>query len=228
MTDRVRDGSPGRAELARRLTFWVAAGLALLAGHDAVSLVQLGPGRTLAEQLRTAGHAYWPVATWLLLLAAAAAALWWAARLAHLRRLAGPASAVVRPSGGAIGWRRRAAGAWARLFAVVAIGFVLQENVEHAAVHGHILGTGALFGPEYPLALPVLAVVTAFVATLIAAIGQREATLILQIARNRLPARAPRGGMPRPAPDRVVRRDPLALHRSGRAPPAPSLATLSG
>ena len=54
---------------------------------------------------------------------------------------------------------RRFAAIWLRLLAVVAIGFVIQENVEHVIAHGHAPGLGALLGPEYPLALPVIGLV---------------------------------------------------------------------
>ncbi len=40
---------------------------------------------------------------------------------------------------------------------VVTTAFAVQENLEHLAGHGHLIGLGALIGPEYPLALPVLA-----------------------------------------------------------------------
>ena len=67
----------------------------------------------------------------------------------------------------------RAAVAWGWLFAVVAIGFVIQENIEHFIGHAHAPGIGALIGPEYPLALPMIAGISFAGALLVAAIGQR-------------------------------------------------------
>jgi len=202
------------ARLRGPIAFWALAGLALLVSHDAVFLAQMGPGERLTATLRTVGHDYWGAASVLLVAAAAIAASVTVARLTRLRRLAAT-----------IGAKRRARPTrllpiWIRLAAVVVIGFALQENVEHFIAHGHLIGAGALVGPEYPLALPVLGLVS-FVAALGAALlVASESALVAAIeeAQRRLrPVRA----TVRP-PQRVVApAGPiLARFAAGRAPPA--------
>jgi hypothetical protein len=207
----------------RAVSFWVAAGIALLIAHDLVALIQIGPGAKLAEALRTAGHAYWPAASTALILVAVGVVGWWTVRLARLQRRA---RAVDGPSLPAqpFAWRGRFVRLWPRLFLVVAASFVVQENVEHLFAHEHLPGVGALVGPLYPLALPVIAAITGVAAALVALIRQHEAGLILRIASGRLVL--PRPARRRPLrPDRgsILRRDPLARLRSGRAPPQPLL-----
>ncbi|MEA2652468.1 MAG: hypothetical protein QOI85_2189, partial [Chloroflexota bacterium] len=108
---------------------------------------------------------------------------------------------------------------WLRLFAVVALGFVLQENVEHIISHGHAIGLGALLGPEYPLAIPVIGLVTALAALVATTVRRTEGALLAIIsAAQQRPARAcslpgPRGQLVLP------RRSPLASAIAGRAPP---------
>ena len=45
---------------------WAAAGIALLVSHDAIFLVQIGPGQALVRSLREAGHEYWGLGSLLL------------------------------------------------------------------------------------------------------------------------------------------------------------------
>lgn len=115
----------------------------------------------------------------------------------------------------------RAVAAWLRLFALVAIGFMIQENVEHFLSHQHTPGIGALIGPEYPLALPVIAAITAMGGLIAAAVRTAERQLIAAIlaAVRRLAPRAPQRLNRSPA--RVVWRSvsPLAASWAGRAPP---------
>lgn len=200
------------------IAFWALAGVALLASHDAIFLVQLGPGEALARALRSAGHAYWSAASAGLV---AVATLFAVATAVRLIRLRGEARRL----------RRRAPidtpslgtpilVTWGRLFAIVAVGFVIQESLEHLAMHGHAIGLGALLGPEYPLALPVLAAITLLAALVAALVGGAEAALLTTIADARR-------AVPR-APRRIARA-PLRLRPStfeiaaraivGRAPP---------
>ena len=87
-----------------------------------------------------------------------------------------------------------------RLVGVVALAFLLQESAEHFVSHGHLPGLGALFGPEYPLALPVLVAACLVGALLASLVRERERTLLARIARvaatRRRPA-ASRAGAPR-------------------------------
>jgi hypothetical protein len=206
--------------MGRTASFWLAAGIALLISHDAVFLVQLGPGRALAAALSDAGHghAYWANASSLLLTGGAIAAALWLVRLAVLRRAGGGPPQDVP---GAETWRRRALTHWVRLFALVAIAFVLQENIEHALVHGHFIGLGALTGPEYPLAVPVLAMVAGLAAALTALVRQREVELLRRIgARARPPRAQRRHGHARPMRLGIRAGAPMCIHHALRAPPA--------
>lgn len=219
---------PRRA--GRRTTqvgFWLAAAAALLVAHDAVLVVQTGPGRAAAAALRSGGHAYWPIASWLIVAASAACAAWWGWRLATLSRL----GRAARERGGepADGrrWAARAVRVWPRLFVVVAVAFLVQENVEHAVAHGHVIGLGALLGQEYPLALPVLTAISGLAACLAALVREREAELIGRIGATR-PVRNRGNADARPFrsdPSRSRPRGPLAQRGAGRAPPLVSLAT---
>jgi hypothetical protein len=200
----------------RRIAFWVIAAVALLVAHDLVYLVQLGPGRGLADALRTAGHAYWPMASALLLAGAAGVAAAWAARLRRLRRLI-----AHRPSGWAtVGSRGALLGMWLRLLAVVVAAFVVQESAEHFVSHNHVPLLGALVGPENPLALPVLAVITLLGAAITSLVRERELELLALVAERIAPSRA-EPGEPRARPAPRVRRHAavLATPDLGRAPP---------
>ncbi|MCA1572029.1 MAG: hypothetical protein LC798_17295 [Chloroflexi bacterium] len=204
------------ARVPSRLAFWALAGVALFLGHDAVYAVQIGPGESLTRVLREAGHDYWGLASLALGLVGLAAGFGVLARLRHLRqRASGIGANVKRPR-----WSRLPA-TWLRLFAVVCAGFLLQENIEHAVTHMHAPGLGALLGPEYPLALPVIALITGLAALLATAIGgmEREMLVAIAVALGRA-FRNPRLSLPRP-PLRIAARrlSPLALSMAGRAPP---------
>jgi hypothetical protein len=203
-----------------RLAFWAAAGVALLVSHDAIYLVQVGPGASLAAALRQAAHDYWGLASLLLALVGVGVLGATMLRLRGLHRAAaalGADAADLRSRPYLGRWIR----AWVRLLAIVAGGFLVQENVEHLIGHGHSPGLGALIGPEYPLALPVIGLITAVAALVTAAFGQVERALLAVIAdavRRRL-ARPPRRTVRPPLRLAVVVRSPLALAAAGRAPP---------
>ena len=211
------------ARLTRRLSFWFAAGVALLASHDAVFLVQLGPGHALANALRDAGHGYWGAASALLLLGGGVGAAIWLTRLRALRQVAGNAPQPAYTGG----WKGRVLSHWIRLFALVVVAFALQESVEHVLSHGHGIGLGALIGPEYPLALPVLAAVTGLAAALTSLVRHQEVELQRRIAASLAEIRrSPRViGLLRPNRESNIRGTLMSLHRALRAPPAVSLLT---
>ena len=199
------------------LAFWAMAGVALFLSHDAIFLIQLGPGAELTRALREAGHDYWALASLALAAIGMAAAVGTWHRLRRLRRRAAELGAAPARAG-----RTRLLSTWLRLFAVVALGFVIQENVEHYISHMHTAGLGVLIGPEYPLALPVIALVSGLAALLATSVGGVERELLTVIAaamRRRAFGHAPRS-LPRP-PRRqpVARISPLALAIAGRAPP---------
>lgn len=200
------------------IAFWALAGVALLVSHDAVFLAQVGPGERLTAALRGAGHDYWGAASLVLVAIAALAALAVLTRLARLRRDA----ATLGVSGPAHRTRlARLLPIWGRLAAIVIIGFAIQENAEHFVAHGHTIGVEALIGPEYPLALPVLGMVS-FVAALGAALFIAAERAMVAAIVAALAAR--------PRPGRVATRSPqriatpiesvLARFLAGRAPPS--------
>lgn len=199
------------------IAFWALAAVALLLSHDAIFFVQYGPGEALTRVLRDAGHGYWTMASLGLAAAGVAAAATVAIRLirlrGHARRLGAPPAA--RPTG----WWGRLLLTWGRLFAVVAVGFVVQESAEHFAMHGHAIGPGALIGPEYPLALPILALVSLVAGLITVVVTAVEVVLEATIAaasRRRPPRR-----LIRPPAELGIQRIPiLARAAAGRAPPS--------
>lgn len=206
------------SDLRDRFAFWALAGLALFVSHDAIFLAQTGPGAPLAAALRTAGHGYWGWASLGLTVFALIAAISVWARMSHLRRRA----AELEATGSAAGpFARRFASAWLRLASVVAVGFAIQENVEHLFVHGHAPGAGALIGPEYPLALPVIGLVSTLAAVVLALVARTRDALVAAIAAAlRRLARAPRNGPRPPARLVAVIGSVLASPGAGRAPPS--------
>jgi hypothetical protein len=203
--------------LPPRLAFWALAGVALLISHDAIWLAQIGPGEALTSALRHGGHEYWAAASSTLTGIGVAAAAWAAIRLIRLRRV----TAVARHEQTGLAARsylHRAAGSWLRLLAVVAIGFLIQENVEHALMHGHAPGAGALLGPEYPLALPVIAAVTLLGALIAAAFVTAERILLARITSTHHTHRAPMR-IQRPARRAVLPGGLDSRAHAGRGPP---------
>jgi hypothetical protein len=83
-----------------------------------------------------------------------------------------------------------------------------------------VLGLDAI-GPEHPLAIPVLAAVSAVAALIVAVVRRHEAALLLRLASAERRLR-PRGstGLIRPQRGTVARPRPLAGKRALRAPPA--------
>jgi hypothetical protein len=206
---------------ARPLAFWAVAGLSLLVAHDLVILAQVGPGAELSRALRSGAHDYWGAASAALLLIGLLAAAVVAYRVHRLRRTAGRLQAVPEHRS-----RRKFAaripGLWLRLFAVVAVGFTVQENLEHFVGHAHVLGAGALIGPEYPLALPVIGLITLLAAaiTALAVVVERELVTAIALALASARRRAPRTLRRAPLRDAVRQLSVLARLGAGRAPPS--------
>jgi hypothetical protein len=201
-----------------RLAFWALAGLALLVSHDAVWLVQLGPGEGLAAALRSGGHGYWGGASGVMAVLGTVAALATVRRLSRLQRAAGKPGAGAEVRVRASSYLVRSMGAWPRLLLLVLVGFTLQENLEHALTHGHTPGLSALIGPEHPLAVPVIAVITLIASLLASIVLVAEEVLLAIIRRLGSTRRAPRRLL-RPVLD--SRRPSTSRPRAhaGRAPP---------
>jgi hypothetical protein len=200
--------------------FWVLGAIALVVSHDAVFVVQEGPGHALATALRQGGHEYWTLVSSCLAALALAVGMRSLVYLFRLRRWADVLGERRRPISTAT-YLRRAVVVWARLAPLVAIGFLLQENVEHFATHGHLIGLGALGGAEYPLALPVIGAISLLAALGAGAFSVTERELIVRVsdALRRATVRAPRRLA---RPDGILRLATvpvLARAGAGRAPP---------
>jgi hypothetical protein len=201
-----------------RVARWLVMGLVLLIAHDAVFIVQHGPGRGLTAALQASGHGYWTVLSVLLVIGGLAAAGLWLGRLALLRRAAGAAPGRRRTERS---WLRRGLGDWPRILLLVATVFVLQENAEHFLAHGHVIGLGALAGPEYPLAMPVLAFISGLAGLVLAAFRHKEAELLRRLHAALARPRPDRGDQaPRAAAPTLYRGPLIASNRALRAPPA--------
>lgn len=199
--------------------FWAAAGVALLVSHDAIFLAQIGPGQALVRTLREAGHEYWGLASLLIGVIGLSVLAATMVRLRDLRRQA--AALDTRPVARSPSDVGRWLAAWARLMAVVVIGFLIQENIEHLVGHSHAPGLGALIGPEYPLALPVIALISGLAAFVAVAVSQAELALLAVITeaiRQRL-RRPPRRTLRPPLRLAANLLPPMARAWAGRAPP---------
>jgi hypothetical protein len=227
------DTSHGRAHVLRAVRLGLLALVSVGIAHDAIFAVQYGFGATFAKAMQDGGHdGYWPAFSVVVVVAATILGLRAAVRLGRLRAPDQPGrrSASARCTGAVErGYRRELVGLWLPLFILVSIAFTIQENVEHLVGHAHLLGFGALTGPEYPLALPVIALVTFVAAAIGAVVRWRIAVLTARHAAGRLDAARPRGlnarrAAPRWAEVAAIRAHAWFLVRldAGRAPPQPS------
>jgi hypothetical protein len=199
------------------IAFWLVAAACLLASHDLIYLVQLGPGRGLADALRDAGHGYWPILSALIAATVAGLVARTTLRLYALGRRARELPSR-RGAPARIGPLLRI---WMRLLVVVAVAFVLQENAEHFVSHAHAPLLGALGGPEYPLALPMLAAITLLGAIVTVVVRERERTLLARIAGGAPQFARSRGPQPRrPSEPMRLRHAPILSRPDlSRAPP---------
>lgn len=211
---------PPSVRLRQRVAFWVLAGVALLVSHDAIFLAQVGPGEALVHALRHATHDYWGAASLALIAVGLVVAVAVAIRMSWLQRRASALGAR-RVTVERRGYLGRVARIWLALFAAVVIGFLVQENLEHASGHGHLIGMSALLGPEYPLALPVIGLITLGSAFLGAAIGSAERALLaaIEAVLRHLVLRPPLRLTRAPLRLDASRRSALAGTSAGRAPP---------
>jgi len=220
--------SPVVARRLGRIRLVALAWIALLVGHDAVFAAQYGLGDAYRTAMASGGHAYWDIAVALgaiggVVVLTAAFGVWRLERLASGRRL-GRRPAIAAPS-----YRATLLALWPRLLAIVVIGFALQENVEHLTTHGHVIGVGALVGAEYPLALPILGLVSLLLAALGAVVRWRIRLLAWRVSHG-MPVGRHR---PRPAPRSAVwlaatadlpHRWTIGRPDAGRGPPHPLAA----
>lgn len=188
--------------------------------HDVVFLRTFGDDRAAA--LAATGHpqAWGSIVLGVLGLGlgvaiVAGVGLW---RMAWRGRALGPGTQTAPGRvGEALGWLL---GEWASLAASIALLFMLQEDVEHLAVHQALPGLGVFGSPAYHDGLAILALVTFLLAATRTLYRSTRARVLARIAAD------PR---PRPRPARVRRRPEeravAPTERSGRrwlglAPPA--------
>lgn len=222
---------------ARRAALWrivrLAALLPLVAvlGHAAIYGVRFGFGGGFAAAMTRGNHDGW----WTLVAVAVilVAALVVAIEVGRVVRLslragsgAGPRRRASPTAAERFGYLREWTTLWALLFPAAAAIFVLQEDLEHRAMGAAGHGLSVLFGPEHPLALPILALVSGAIAAIAALIRWRVRVLERRLAL-RAPAHRRRHGLvARRAPrwsGLVARRGSGVLglaHDAGRAPPA--------
>ena len=224
--------SPRVARLLGVARFGLLALVSVGIAHDAVFAAEHGFGAGFAAAMSAGGHdGYWPAFSVAVVIALTLLGCWAVIRVG--RSLAsgsddgrtGVAAPIVT---GCRTYGEELRGLWLRLLALTATAFTLQENVEHLVGHGHIIGIGALTGPEYPLALPVIAGVTLVIAALGALVRWRLAVLEARLAGRIHQPRQRGHAARRPAPTWAVvaalRLRTLFLVRpdAGRAPPTPT------
>ncbi len=211
------------ARWAPRIRLTLLLIVAVFLGHDAVYLAQYGLGSTLVQVMTERGHdAYWPTLISLALLSGTLLVAGALATVVRLRRrLVGLPE---RRASTASAYLPEVLRLWRVLLPATILLFALQENVEYLFTHGDVLGIEAIVGPNAPLAIPVLALVTLALAALGGLVRWRIAVLQARIARaitrivERIAAAEPAHEWARihdAAPHRWMRSRPDA----GRAPP---------
>lgn len=219
------DAGPSTARLAPRLRLGLLLIVALFTAHDAVYIAQYGLGGRLAEVMTERGHdGYWVGMIGLAAVAVVLLAAITASILLGLRRrlqATGSTRAGRPTSPPYLGEVLRL---WRVLLPATLLLFALQENLEYLATNGDIPGIEALIGPNAPLALPVLALVTLALAAIGGLVRWRIAALEGRLARSlarlrrRIEAVAPPPewrGIHASAPHRWI----LGRLDAGRAPP---------
>ena len=220
---------PDRARWAGRLRIGVLTLVALLSAHTAIYVAQYGLGNRFAAAMANSGHDGWWVPASVIALGGGVVALLsilgTMTRLETIARSTSRMRARRRETHGPPFWREVVT-IWRRLRPAVTVAFAVQENLEHLAAHGHLLGLEALGGHEYPLALPVLALVTLALSWLGALVRWRIATLracvgtASQLRRRRLAAETAAGRW-QIVGDLAPRDWMSARLDAGRAPPRP-------
>ena len=226
MIDRVRIAVRPQLE---RVRFGALAAVGVLLAHDAIFAAQygLGPDRDIA--LAGTAHAYWPafvIITLLAVIAGAGATITGVVRLHRLvRGLPANPTLPGRPR-----YLREVAHLWPRLLLVVVGAFLVQENVEHLVAGRGLPGLWVLSAPGYPLAIPVLVVVTGLLAAVGGWLQWHRETLIRRlravqtaITRRRHHSRAPHRRWALVAA-LIAHRWMLLRRDAERAPPEPTAA----
>lgn len=173
------------------LRFLTLAAAGILVAHDTVFIAQYGLGAGYEAAMAQTAHGYWPAFVLFSLLAGGAGAVTATRALARLGRVArGLPPAPPSPRRPAFWAEIRSL--WPRLFAVMVVGFALQENVEHALAGGDWPGLWVLSAPDYPLSIPSILVVSGMLAAAGAWLRWRRDVLIERIRAARTTVVGPR------------------------------------
>ncbi|MEP6470209.1 MAG: hypothetical protein ABJC24_10595 [Chloroflexota bacterium] len=167
------------------------ATLIAVGGHQAVLAVG-HDGALPGGGLQAAAHpAAWSIAVALVVLAGLGAATWVGWRIVALRLRLAIVPSPRLPRGQSV------LVIWLCLLAMAILIFLLQENAEHLAAHGHLPVLDPLLSGQYQATLPVFGSLALLVSIASLAIGTRLTDL--GAAESRLRSRIPR------APQRVER-----------------------
>ncbi len=203
-----------------RSRFVILAAFILVIGHELVLRIDYGPGADASVALRATSHGLaWLLQAAAALLATAALAVVVLGRIGRLRARLTTRSmslpALARPG------RRELLVLWERLFAAALIGFIVQENLEHALLHGHLPGLSMLYGGQYVATIPVFALLALAGAIVAGLLRRRLETLehAVRSAEYGAPRAARRLAHPRPARDLRTATLLLIGSLSRRGPP---------
>ena len=202
----------------------------VLIAHDATYALQYGLGAANDDAIAASAHQYWAGFSALAVLCAAVTLAAAVAGILRLRRaLRGlPEAGPSRVPHYAAEARRL----WPRLFVVVTLAFLAQENVEHIAAGLPAPGLWAIAAPHYTFAIPVIAVSTALLAAVGAWLRWHRDVLVQRLVAARAAAAAFRRLAAHRTPARrwglvaalVAHRWILLRQDAGRAPPVPVAA----
>ena len=180
------------------IRFAALVGVGVLTAHDVIYTAQaaLDPSDLVFAD---AAHRYWTTFVVLALLAGGvvlAATLTGFLRLGRALRHLPPAPGPCRLT--VASYKGELVRLWPRLLGTVGLAFIVQENIEHAAAGRALPGLWVLSGPEYPLAIPVLILVTGLLAAVGAWFRHRRDVLVgrLRAARTALALRTSAGHTP--------------------------------
>ena len=201
----------------------------MLVAHDAIFAAQYGLGPDRDDALAATAHGYWPAFVVVTLLAVAAGGGAAIAGVVRLQRLVRGLPATPTPPG-----RTRVPPRGRPPLAAAPAGrrgaFLLQENVEHLAAGRGLPGLWVLSAPGYPLAIPVLVVVTGLLAAVGGWLQWHRETLVRRL-RAAQSALARRRHLSRVPHRRWALVAALLAHRwillrldAERAPPRPAAA----
>lgn len=179
------DAGPSIVRMAPRLRLGLLLVVALFTAHDAVYVAQFGLGGRLAEVMTERGHdGYWVgmlalAGVALVLLAAMTGSI-----LLGLRRRLRTVVPLRREHPSGSSYLGEVLRLWRVLLPATLLLFGLQENLEYLVAHGDVIGIEAVIGPNAPLALPVLALVTLALAALGGLVRWRIAAMEARLARS--------------------------------------------